>query len=108
MAHLILTPIAGRIIGSLGSAAVREISSLWGVNDELDELEDTMSAIKDVLLDAEEKQLHSHQVRNWLQRLGVAVHIADDLMDEFKTEALRRQLMSGNELSKQVLPCHEY
>ena len=99
MAALILSPVAGKIIGVLGSAAVKEIGLLWGVNDELDALEETISTIKAVLLDAEEKQVHSHQVRNWLERLGGPVREADDLTDEINTEALRRRVMSGNAVS---------
>ena len=102
MAELILTPIAEKIIGGLGSAAVKEIALIWCVTDALEELEDTISTIKDVLLDAEEKQVHNNQVKNWLQRLGGVVHDADNLTDEINTEALRLKVMSGNKLAKQV------
>ncbi|XP_024025978.1 putative disease resistance protein RGA3 [Morus notabilis] len=97
------TPIADKIVGGLGSAAVKEIALLWGVNDDLDQLNDTISTIKYVLLDAEEKQINSHQVRNWLRRLGGVVDDADNLLDEFNTEALRRRVMpAGSEMVKQV------
>ena len=103
MAELILSPIADKILGGLGSAAVKEIALLWGVNDDLDQLNETISTIKSVLLDAEEKQINSHQVRDWLRRLGGVVDDADNLMDEFNTEALRRRVMpAGSETVKQV------
>ena len=53
MAELILSPIAKEIIGRLASVAVLEIASVWGVNDELDELQNTISIIDGVLADAE-------------------------------------------------------
>ncbi|XP_062117780.1 disease resistance protein RGA2-like [Humulus lupulus] len=103
MAELILSPIVDKIIGRLGSDAVKQISLVWGVNDELDQLNETISTIKAVLLDAEKKQSHNNQVNNWLHRLGNAVLEADDLMDEVNTEALRRQLrMSPNPMANQV------
>ena len=78
MAELILSPIADKIIGSLASVAVQEIAALWGVNEELEGLKNTISLISGVLLDAEEKQLHNHGVRIWLKSLADAVHEADD------------------------------
>ncbi|XP_062119370.1 putative disease resistance protein RGA1 [Humulus lupulus] len=102
MADWILSPIAQIIIDRLGSEAVRQISSLWGVNDDLDQLRQTISTIQAVLLDAEKKQRHNNQVQNWLQRLSGAVDDADNLMDQINTQALRRQVMSGNQISKQM------
>ncbi|XP_062117776.1 putative disease resistance protein RGA3 [Humulus lupulus] len=103
MADLILSPIVDKIIGRLGSDAVKKISLVWGVNDELQQLNETISTIKAVLLDAEKKQSHNNQVNNWLHRLGNAVLEADDLMDEVNTEALRRKLrMSRNPMANQV------
>ncbi|EXC32359.1 hypothetical protein L484_004701 [Morus notabilis] len=104
MAELILSPIAGKILEGLGSADVKEIALFWGVNDDLDQLNETISTIKSVLLDAEEKQINSHQVRNWLRRLGGVVDDADNLMDEFNTEALRQRVMpAGSETVKHTL-----
>nr|XP_024926164.1 putative disease resistance protein RGA3 isoform X2 [Ziziphus jujuba var. spinosa] len=102
MAEVILFNTANRIIGRLGSEAVQEVGLLWGVKNELQELEDTISIIKDVLVDAEEQQVHNVQIRNWLKKLEGVVYEADDLIDDFDTEALRRRAMSGNELTKKV------
>ncbi|KAF3438111.1 hypothetical protein FNV43_RR20867 [Rhamnella rubrinervis] len=102
MAEAILSSIAEGIIGQLGNAAVKEIGLLWGVEDELDQLVDTMKTIKGVLSDAEKQQSHNDQIRIWLQRVEDVVYEADDLVDEFSTEALRRQLMSGSRTLKQV------
>ncbi|KAM6568285.1 hypothetical protein CsatB_016270 [Cannabis sativa] len=103
MAEFILSPIADKIIGGLGSEAVKQISLVWGVNDELEQLTETISTIQAVLLDAEKKQSHNNQVKNWLQRLNTVVLKADDLMDEVNTQALRHQLiMSQNPLANQV------
>ncbi|XP_060670090.1 putative disease resistance protein RGA4 [Ziziphus jujuba] len=103
MAEIILSSIAEGILGMLGSLGAEEIRLLWGVNDELEQLEDTLSTIKAVLRDAEKKQSHSHQVKVWLQRLQEVVLDADDLVDDLSYEALRKSLMSGhNNMVKQV------
>uniref|UniRef100_A0A803P712 Disease resistance N-terminal domain-containing protein n=1 Tax=Cannabis sativa TaxID=3483 RepID=A0A803P712_CANSA len=103
MAELILSPIAEKIIDGLGSEAMKQISMIWGVKDELEQLNETISTIQAVLLDAEKKQSHNNQVKNWLQRLSTVVLKADDLMDEVNTQALRRQLiMSQSLMANQV------
>uniref|UniRef100_A0A6P4A5L0 putative disease resistance protein RGA3 isoform X1 n=1 Tax=Ziziphus jujuba TaxID=326968 RepID=A0A6P4A5L0_ZIZJJ len=102
MAEPILSGITEGIIGQLSKAAVKEIALLWGVEDELDQLEDTIKTIKSVLADAEKKQVQSEQIKTWLERLEDAVYEADNLVDEFSTEALRQQVMTGNIMAKQV------
>ncbi|XP_060670060.1 disease resistance protein RGA2-like [Ziziphus jujuba] len=102
MAESILFNIAEGIIGRLGSAAVREIGLLWGVNDELSGLEDTILTIKPILLDAEEKKVNNHQVKIWLSRLEDVVYEADDSLSEVSDEALRRQVVAGHEVALQL------
>ncbi|XP_060673283.1 putative disease resistance protein RGA3 [Ziziphus jujuba] len=102
MAENILFSVAEAIVGKLGSFALEEIGLLWGVKNDLQKLNSTMSAIKGVLLDAEEKQTHNNHVRRWLTELQVVVYDADDLVDKFDFEALRRRVMPGNEMRKQV------
>nr|XP_048330715.1 disease resistance protein RGA2-like [Ziziphus jujuba var. spinosa] len=102
MAEAGLSSITEGITGQLGKAAVKEIALLWGVKDELHQLEDTIKTIKSVLADAEKKQMQSEQIKTWLERLEDAVYEAHDLVDEFSTEDLRRQVMTGNIMAKQV------
>ncbi|KAJ9159472.1 hypothetical protein P3X46_024979 [Hevea brasiliensis] len=102
MAEAILYDIAGEIILKLGSRALQEIALWWGVNDEIDKLQDTGSRIQAVLLDAEEKQAWNNQVKDWLGKLKEVVFDADDLLDDFSTEVLRRQVMGGNRMTKEV------
>nr|XP_048330614.1 putative disease resistance protein RGA4 [Ziziphus jujuba var. spinosa] len=102
MAEIILSSVAEGILGMLGSLGAEEIRLLWGVKDELEQLQDTVSAIKAVLLDAEEKQNHNNQVKVWLQSLQEVVLDADDLVNDLSYEALRKSLMPGNNMVKQV------
>ncbi|VVA36223.1 PREDICTED: disease resistance [Prunus dulcis] len=66
--------LASKLIEKLSSIAYDEICLVWGVKADLQKLGRTMSAIKAVLLDAEEKQAHnkelrSHQIKGIRERL---------------------------------------
>ncbi|KAG8650169.1 putative disease resistance protein RGA4 [Manihot esculenta] len=102
MADGVLSNVVGDIITKLGSRALDEIGLWWGVKGELKKLEATVSSIRDVLLDAEEKQKLNRQVKGWLERLEEVVYDADDLLDDFATEALRRRVMTGSRMTKEV------
>ncbi|XP_038897494.1 putative disease resistance protein RGA4 [Benincasa hispida] len=103
MADSVMFNVATNIITKLGSSALRELVSLWGVNDELDKLQKTLSTIKSVLLDAEEQQSMSHAVKDWISKLKDAFYDIDDLVDEFSYETLRRQVIAKDRrITKQV------
>ncbi|XP_023547024.1 disease resistance protein RGA2-like isoform X2 [Cucurbita pepo subsp. pepo] len=73
------------------------------MDDELDQLKHTLSAMEAVLLDAEEQQSKSHAVKNWISRVKEAFYDVDDLIDEFAYETLRRQVITkGKRGAKEV------
>jgi hypothetical protein len=99
MAEKLLFATAEKVISTLVSPAAKEIGLLWGFKDEIESLTNTVSAIKDVLLDAEEKQAAGDRaIRRWLGRLEDAIYDADDLLDAVSTEALRRELMTRDNI----------
>nr|XP_048330701.1 putative disease resistance protein RGA1 [Ziziphus jujuba var. spinosa] len=103
--EVLLSSVADGIIGQLGKAIQNEVALLSGVEDELQKLEDTISSIKSVLVDAEKRQVQEEQIKTWLRRLEDAVYEADDFVDEFSTDqALRSQqeAVTGNKLAKKV------
>jgi len=103
MAEQLLLVPAQQIIETLGSLAANEIALLWGLEHELQSLTDTVSTIKDLLLDAEEKNAAGDPaVRRWLGRLEDAMYDADDLLDAVSTEALRREMLTRDKKAKQV------
>eukprot|EP00261_Vitis_vinifera_P038746 XP_019079989.1 PREDICTED: putative disease resistance protein At1g50180 isoform X2 [Vitis vinifera] len=90
MADQIPFSIAEKILTKLGSLAVQEIELACGVREELKKLGDTLTTIKAVLLDAEERQEREHAVENWVRRFKDVIYDADDLLDDFATYDLRR------------------
>ncbi|KAL0006873.1 hypothetical protein SO802_008375 [Lithocarpus litseifolius] len=72
------------------------------VKDELEKLRTTVSTIKPVVPDAEEKQERDHDVSEWLRRLKDAVYVADNLLEEFSNEVLRRDQMTQDKEAKKV------
>ncbi|KAB2594769.1 disease resistance protein RGA2-like [Pyrus ussuriensis x Pyrus communis] len=102
MAERVLFNVAGGIIERLGSLAFKEIGLIWGVEDEFRKLKETVAGFQAVLLDAEQKQANN-ETKWWLDSAENAVYEADDVLDEFNTEAQRRQIVPGNtKISKKV------
>ncbi|KAL6327876.1 hypothetical protein AAG906_026557 [Vitis piasezkii] len=86
----------------LTSTVFHEIGLLYGVRGELRKLENTLSTVRAVLLDAEEQQETSHAVADWVRRFKDVVYDADDLLDDFVTEDLRRKTDDRGRFVEQV------
>ncbi|XP_043705572.1 putative disease resistance protein RGA3 [Telopea speciosissima] len=84
------------ILASLIPVVTHEIGQAWGVKAELKKLETTLTTIRDVLKDAENQQVEKEAVKNWLRRLKSVAFDADDVLDEFNYEALRRKMEIQN------------
>ncbi|PPR88140.1 hypothetical protein GOBAR_AA32548 [Gossypium barbadense] len=102
MAEAIAFDIAAELVTKLSSRALSQIGLWWNLKDDLDDLKRTVSTIKAVLLDAEEKSVTNNLVKVWLEELKDVLYDADDLLDDFSTEALQNDLMGGNKLMKEV------
>ncbi|GLT71787.1 hypothetical protein SLA2020_437820 [Shorea laevis] len=88
--------ITTKILEKLGSLTYGEFSLVFNIKSELSELEDTMSTIKDVLSDAEEKQGSNRALSRWLTRLKDICYEADDVLEEVECEDLRQQVVRTN------------
>ncbi|XP_058185274.1 putative disease resistance protein RGA1 [Rhododendron vialii] len=94
MADVLLSSLLQTIFTTLTSSALQEFGIAWGLETELKNLESTLSTIQAVLADAEAKQWTSEPIRNWLRKLKDSAYDADNVLDEFATEALKRKLDS--------------
>ena len=94
MAESILFGVAESFIGKLASVAVNEASLALGVYDDLREIKNTVSLIKAVLLDAEQKQWQNNELRDWLKHIKRVFYDAEDVIDDFECEALRKHVIN--------------
>ncbi|WRX25205.1 Leucine-rich repeat - like 10 [Theobroma cacao] len=102
MAETFAFNIVENVVQKLATVAHQEISLAWGVQSDFQRLNDILTTVKDVLLDAEENQAHTNQLRNWLQKLTDACYDAVDVLDEFEIESLRRQVLKQRNIGKKV------
>jgi SpoVK/Ycf46/Vps4 family AAA+-type ATPase len=84
---------AKSLLGKLGSSAIKELYLAWGLKAELASLEEKLLAINAVLMDAEKKQSQNEKIRFWLQMLREFMYDAEDALDGFECEDLRRQVV---------------
>ncbi|KAA0058590.1 hypothetical protein IC582_002282 [Cucumis melo] len=103
MAEAILYNVTADIIFKLGSSALQELGLLSGVNDELDKLKHSLSAIQAVVLDAEKQQSKRHAVKAWVSRLKDVLYEIDDLVDESSYETLRRQVLAKEQRNRKLV-----
>ncbi|XVF41671.1 hypothetical protein PTKIN_Ptkin01aG0298600 [Pterospermum kingtungense] len=102
MAESFAFNIVENVLVKLATEAYREISRAWGVQSDFQRLNDLLTTVKDVLLDAEGKQANNNQLRNWLQKLKDACYDAEDVLDEFEFEALRRQVLNQRSIGSKT------
>ncbi|MBA0619530.1 hypothetical protein Godav_028689, partial [Gossypium davidsonii] len=102
MAEAIAFHIATELIIKLSSLSLSQPGLWWNLTDDLHDLKRTVSTINAVLLDAKEKSETNNLVKVWLEELKEVLYDAEDLIDDFSTEALRKDLMGENKLTKEV------
>ncbi|KAM3196968.1 hypothetical protein ACQJBY_072572 [Aegilops geniculata] len=87
----LLIPLVGSVAAKAGDALVGELLRAWGLDKSRRKLERHLAAVQDILLDAEAKSRTSPAVRRWMTDLKTAAYQADDILDDFRYEALRRR-----------------
>ncbi|XP_058078560.1 putative disease resistance protein RGA3 [Magnolia sinica] len=102
MAEVFLSALVQTMMGNLNSLLLQEFETAWGVKKELGKLESTLSTIQAVLRDADKQQVQSEALRDWLMKLKGVAYDADDLIDEFLTEAFRQKVRTGPAMMNRV------
>ncbi|EOY12537.1 Leucine-rich repeat containing protein [Theobroma cacao] len=100
MAEAIPYGTVSNILSKLVWLAGQELGFIFGLNTDLEKLQETLSTINAVLRDAEEKQESNHAVDNWIIRLQDVVFDAEDLLDEFDYAILRRKVRPRGQVYK--------
>ncbi|XP_061364605.1 putative disease resistance protein RGA3 [Gastrolobium bilobum] len=94
MAESLLFSVADSLIGKITSLTVKEASSVLSVKADLNGLKETVTFIKAVLLDAEQKQQQNNELRVWLRQIKRVFFDAEDIIDDFECEALRKHVVN--------------
>ncbi|KAK9137646.1 hypothetical protein Sjap_008240 [Stephania japonica] len=97
--------VAGPLIEMLISSIQREITLVWVVKTEVMKLSKTLSAIRDVLADAEEKQIKDKKVRDWLIKLKDVAYDAQDVLDDWATDELDLVRVQPDQSDEQSKDC---
>ncbi|PUZ52519.1 hypothetical protein GQ55_6G276800 [Panicum hallii var. hallii] len=103
MAESLLLGVVRGVVGKAADALVQSVTRMWGVDEDRGRLERHLVYVQSLLADAEAKSETNHAVRTWMKELKAAAYQADDILDDFQYEALRREVLSGRSLASKVL-----
>ncbi|TXG68967.1 hypothetical protein EZV62_003902 [Acer yangbiense] len=92
MADAIVSIVLEQLTSSIGQQIQQEVKLVWGASKEVKRLTNTFQAIKDVLVDADQRQLMETSVRRWLDRLKDVSYDVEDALDEWNTSKLKLQI----------------
>ncbi|CAN6723762.1 unnamed protein product [Malus baccata var. baccata] len=99
----LLTFGAKEILKKVASLAAQEFSLLSGFEEEVTRLRDSLYITEAMLRDAEQSQVRSEAVELWVKKLEDIAHDADDVLDDYEYEVLRRKVELRNQMKKKVL-----
>ncbi|KAF2307891.1 hypothetical protein GH714_033146 [Hevea brasiliensis] len=102
MAESFLFNITESVMGKLGSLALQEFFLAWGLKSELEKIMKILAAVQAVLFDAEQKGSHNQRIEAWLGMLKDVLYDAEDVVDEFECEALRRKAVKSGNTTRKV------
>ncbi|XP_055961635.1 disease resistance protein RGA2-like [Mercurialis annua] len=91
MAESLLLNLAHSIIEKLASLALEEFLLAWGLQTDLQHMNNSLKAITAVLLDAEQHQSRNHRIQVWLEDLKDVLYDIEDAVDQFECQALKKQ-----------------
>ncbi|XP_021826398.1 putative disease resistance protein RGA3 [Prunus avium] len=99
----IVTFGAEGILTKVASLAQQEFNLLRGFKGELTRLRESLSTVQAMLRDAEKSQVQAESVKKWVKELEDIAHDADDVLDEYEYEVLRRKVEVQDQMKKKVL-----
>ncbi|CAL5013782.1 unnamed protein product [Urochloa decumbens] len=94
MAESLLLPVVRGVVGKAADALVQRVTAMWGVDGHRRDLELKLLYVQSLLADAEVKSETNPAVKAWMRELRAAAYKADDVLDDFQYEALRREAQS--------------
>ncbi|XP_068339290.1 disease resistance protein RGA2-like [Pyrus communis] len=92
------------ILSKVASLAAQELSLAWGFKAELKRLHHSLLTIQDFLQAvSDQPQDRVMVVEEWVRKLKAIAQEADDVLDEFEYEVVRRKVELQNHMKKKVL-----
>ncbi|XP_052725248.1 putative disease resistance protein RGA3 isoform X2 [Vigna angularis] len=88
--------LLGIVLENLGSFLQDQLATYWGVDQHAHKLSSNLTTIRAVLRDAERKQITSHAVKDWLQKLTDAAYVLDDILDECSVQSKTLHSVDGH------------
>jgi len=88
---MLIGPLVSIVKNKVSSYLLDEYKVMEGMEEQREVLERKLPAILHIIDDAEEKGAHEAGVSAWLRALKKVSYEANDVLDEFKYEALRRE-----------------
>ncbi|XP_068468890.1 putative disease resistance protein RGA4 [Phaseolus vulgaris] len=96
--------LLGTVFQNLQSLVQDQLATYWGVDQQIQKLSSNLTAIRAVLTDADRKQITSHAVKDWLQKLTDAAYVLDDILDECSLQS--KKVHSGDGRSSCLARVH--
>ncbi|XP_042497555.1 putative disease resistance protein RGA4 [Macadamia integrifolia] len=101
---MVIDAVLRVVLQNINSLLQQEFGLVWGVDEEMRRLSDTLATIRDVLEDAKKKQFKDKAIKSWLKKLKDAAYDADDILDECAAKSLQfeDQMRSCGNCTNQV------
>jgi len=96
-AELFLTFAMEATLTRVSSIAAEGIRLAWGLEGQLRKLEESLTMIQAVLQDAARKPVTDKSAKLWLEKLQDVAYDAEDVLDEFAYEILRKDQKKGKQ-----------
>ncbi|CAL5381232.1 unnamed protein product [Camellia sinensis] len=95
---IIISPFVQAMVDKLASSFLINLVSREDIDTGIQNLKETFEDIEILLADAENQQIYKKYIKKWLEEVHHLAYDADDILDEFATEALERKLMAEEKM----------
>nr|UBY07411.1 NBS-LRR disease resistance protein [Dasypyrum villosum] len=103
MAESLLLPLVRGVAGKAADVLVETVTRMCGLDDDRRKFERQLLAVECKLANAEERSETNGYVKSWMKELKSVAYQADDVLDDFQYEALRRQSRIGKSTTRKAL-----
>ncbi|XBH97651.1 hypothetical protein VPH35_127298 [Triticum aestivum] len=110
MAESLLLPVVEGLAGKAADVLIQTVTRMCGLDDDRETLERHLRAVRCKLANAEERSQTNggDYIKSWMEKLKAVAYEADDVLDDFQYEGLRREARIGKSTSRKVLGYVKY